>query len=78
MKTCEEISVLYEQSKINRISIASRLAIRSHRSICKGCRQYFKDSDNIDSMITRKFKNLGSYTFSVKEKEELKDKLNKL
>ena len=78
MKNCEEITVLYEQSKVNRVSISDKISIRTHKTICKDCRQYFKDSDKIDTMITGKFKHLGNYNFSDSEKESLKERLRKI
>lgn len=78
MKTCEEITVLYEQSKVNRISVSDKISIRTHKTICKDCRQYFKDSDKIDLMLTKRFKHLGSYSFSDTEKESLKERLKKI
>lgn len=75
MKTCEEITGLYEQGKMSRISFADKIALGTHRSICKDCRSYFKDSDRLDSMLSRKFKDLGNYKFSDIEKENLKAKL---
>ena len=72
MKDCQEITGLYEQGKINRISISDRIAIRSHKMICKLCRQYFKDSDLMDVILTKKYKDLRKYTFSTSEKTKMK------
>lgn len=76
MKTCQDITGLYEQAKINRISLSDKLAIRTHRTMCKNCRSYFKESDLLDKMLSRKFKDLGNYKFSNEEKSKLIDKLN--
>lgn len=76
MKTCQEISGLYEQGKITRISLGDKLALRIHGSICKGCRDYFKESDILDKMLSRKFKDLGNYKFSDTEKAKIKERLN--
>lgn len=75
MKDCQEITGLYEQGKISRISISDKIALRSHRMICKTCRQYFKDSDLMDIIITKKFKDLGNYTFTASEKAKMKEEL---
>lgn len=73
MKDCQDITELVERSKIERISLGDRLAIRMHSTICKNCRQYFRDSDVLDDMMnSRTFKHLGEYSFSVEEKEKLK------
>jgi hypothetical protein len=77
MKNCQEISGLYEQGKLSRISISDKIALRSHNLICKQCRQYFKDSDLMDVLIARKFKDLGTYTFSESEKAKMKEELEK-
>ena len=73
MKDCQEITELVERSKIERISLGDRLAIRMHSTICKNCRQYFRDSDVLDDMMnSRTFKHLAEYSFSDEEKEKLK------
>ena len=74
MKTCEEITGLYEQGKIRRISLSDKIALGTHRRICKDCRNYFKESDMLDKMLTRKFKDLGNYKFSSQEKEDIVSK----
>lgn len=73
MKDCQEITELIERSKIERISVGERLAIRFHSAICKNCRQFFNDSDLMDELLTSKrFRHLGEYSFSDSEKEKLK------
>jgi len=75
MKTCQDITGLYERKKIGRISLSEKLAIRTHGTICKDCRSYFKESDILDKMLSRKFKDLGNYKFSESEKLSLKERL---
>ncbi|MCR9172675.1 MAG: hypothetical protein NXI10_09300 [bacterium] len=73
MKDCQDITELVERSKIERISVGDRLAIRMHSTICKKCRQYFRDSDVLDKMMqSKRFKHLGEYQFTEEEKEKLK------
>jgi len=73
MKDCQDITELVERSKFDRISLGDRLAIRMHSTICKDCRQFFKDSEALDDMMTSKtFKHLGEYSFTNDEKDELK------
>ena len=60
---------------MSKISLAEKLALRGHKSLCKNCRSYFKDSDLLDKMLQRKFKNLGNYHFSMEEKARMKEKL---
>lgn len=75
MKTCQEITESIEKGNFNRLSVKERLAIRFHLSMCKHCRQYSKDSKIIDRMLVKKFKSITNFTFSIKEKEELKKNL---
>ena len=75
MKTCQEITESIEKANFNRLSVKERLAIRFHLSMCKHCRQYSKDSKIIDRMLKNKFKSVNNFTFSVKEKEDLKKKM---
>jgi hypothetical protein len=77
MKTCQEITGLYEQAKIGRISLSEKFAVRTHRSMCKNCRTYFKDSDLLDKMLRRQFKDLGNHNFSMEEKAKMKEQLKK-
>lgn len=73
MKGCQEITELVERSKASRLSIGERLAIRTHNSICKACRQYFKDSALIDKMLSsRRFREMREYQFTQDEKEKIK------
>ncbi|XOV69041.1 MAG: hypothetical protein ACFHU9_07600 [Fluviicola sp.] len=73
MKDCQEISELIERAKIERITMGDRLAIGLHKSICRGCRQYFRDSDAMDEMLqSKRFRHLSEYSFSDEEKEKLK------
>lgn len=73
MRGCQEITELVERSKVSRSSIGERLAIRMHNSICKECRQYFKDSALIDKMLSSKrFRDMREYKFSSEEKEKIK------
>ena len=72
MKGCQEITELVERSKVSRLSLGERLAIRMHNSICKECRQYFKDSALIDKMLSKKFRDMREYHFSSEEKDKIK------
>ncbi|PWL30558.1 MAG: hypothetical protein DCO96_06165 [Fluviicola sp. XM-24bin1] len=73
MKDCQEITELIERSKVERITLGDRLAIGMHKSICRDCRQYFRDSDSLDELMqSKRFRHLSEYTFSDDEKEKLK------
>lgn len=73
MKDCQDITELVERSKVERISLGNRLAIRFHHAICKQCRQYFTDSALIDEMLaSKRYKHLSDFSFSREEKEKLK------
>jgi len=76
MSKCQDITEKIEQGKLSRISVSNKLAIRFHMRICGKCRSYFKDSNTLDRMLTRKFKHLGKYTFTPEEKEKLKKRLD--
>ena len=77
MKDCQEITELYERSKIDRITLGDRLSIRFHKAICKNCRHYFQDSELMDQMLSRRFRHMGKYSFSQEEKEKIKALLEK-
>jgi len=75
MKDCQQISELVERSKVERISLANRISIRFHNSLCKNCRNYFTDSALMDEMLSKRFRHLSDYSFTSEEKEEIKKKL---
>lgn len=72
MKDCQDITELVERSKLERIPVKDRLAIRFHNSFCKNCRIYFKDSALMDDMLKKRFRHLSEFSFSIEEKERLK------
>jgi len=72
MKDCQDITELVERSKLERITVKDRLAIRFHKSSCKNCRTYFKDSALMDELLTRKFRHLSEYAVSLRRKRTLK------
>lgn len=76
MIDCQQISELVERSKVERISLAHRLSIRFHHTICKNCRHYFTDSALMDEMLSKRFRHLSEYTFTSEEKERLKKKID--
>jgi len=45
--------------------------------MCKGCKNYKRDSKLIHEMLRVKFKDLSSYEFSLEEKAALRVKLSK-
>lgn len=76
MKSCDQITLDYEKSKFTRIPLKDRLEMRMHKAMCPKCRKYFKDSDTLDTWLTRKFKHKGGdYTFTKEEKVALKKRL---
>ena len=77
MKTCEEVTLLIESENYKVLSRKDRLATKIHLMMCKGCKNYKKDSKLIHEMLQVKFKDLSSYEFSLEEKVALRDKLIK-
>ena len=76
MRDCQDITKDIDQSTFERLKLIDRLAIRAHNSICKPCRHYFKDSKIIDRVLRRKYRHLREYSFSIEEKQQIKDKLS--
>ena len=68
MKTCEEITLLVESENYKVLSRQDRMAARIHMMMCKGCKNYKKDSKLIHKLLQAKFKDLSSYEFSLEEK----------
>mgnify|MGYP006104633701 CR=1 FL=1 len=77
MKTCEEVTLLIESENYKVLSRQDRLASKVHLMMCKGCKNYKKDSKFIHKMLQAKFKDLSSYEFSLEEKTALQNKLSK-
>lgn len=76
MKTCQETTMDLERDAFQRISWIDRLRLRMHLSICKQCRKYFRDSQAIDRLIHKSFQQPKEYSFSLEEKEAMKNKLS--
>ena len=75
MKDCQEITSDIEKSKLAKISLGNKLAIRIHLMLCKTCRSFSKDSRIIDKLLSRKFRQQKNYKFSPEEINKLKDDL---
>ena len=76
MKTCEEITLLIESENYRVLPRRDRMAATVHLLMCKGCKDYKKDSKLIHKMLQVKFKDLSSYEFSLEEKAALQQKLS--
>ena len=77
MKDCQDYTMDMERSFFERLTLKERIGLRFHAAICKDCRQYFKDSKTIDSLLTKRFKDFGNYSFSDSEKDQLKARISK-
>lgn len=76
VKSCEQITLDYEKSKFQGLSVKDRLEQRMHLAICSKCRRYTKDSKKMDRWLKRRFEQADQRVhFSQKEKEEIKEKL---
>lgn len=72
MKTCLQATMDLERSAFERLSLADRIGIRLHLSICPQCRKYFRDSKTMDRLISKSFSQPENFTFSLEEKEKMK------
>lgn len=78
MKRCQDYTEEMEKAKFVRLSFTERMGISFHKAICPKCREYFKDSETLDSWITKRFKDHSStVSFSAEEKAKLKALLKK-
>lgn len=76
VKRCEQITLDYERSRFQPLSVKDRVQLRMHLGICKKCRHYLKDSQKIDVWLKRRFERLDeTYHFSSDEKITLKKSL---
>ena len=75
VKTCEQITLDYEKSKFQTLSVKDRLEQRMHFAICSKCRRYSKDSKKMDMWLKRRFQLSEEVQFSNQEKEKLKEQL---
>lgn len=76
MKTCEEVTLLIESENYRILSRPDRMAAKIHLMMCKGCKNYKKDSKLIHKLLQAKFKDLSSYEFSLEEKAALQSILS--
>lgn len=74
VKRCEQITLDYERSQFQALSVKNRLELRMHLGMCSKCRRYVKDSKKLDLWLKRRFE-LADYTFSEQEKEAIKEKI---
>lgn len=76
VKRCEQITLDYERSQFQQLSVKDRVELRMHLGICKNCRRYQKDSQKLDKWLQRRFQQLDKeYHFSETEKESIKRKI---
>lgn len=75
VKNCEQITLDYEKSKFQTLSVKDRLQQKVHLSLCSKCRRYMKDSKKLDMWLRRRFEISEEVQFTAQEKEALKKKL---
>lgn len=74
VKRCEQITLDYERSNFEALSVKNRLEIKMHLGMCRKCRRYVKDSKKMDLWLKRRFE-LADHSFSTDEKEAIKEKM---
>ena len=74
VKKCEQITLDFERSAFQKLSVKERLELKMHLGICSKCRRYVKDSKKMDLWLKRRYE-LADYTFSAEEKTKIKEKL---
>lgn len=76
MKRCEEITLDFEKSKFQKLSLNAKVAQRMHLGICSKCRRYMKDSKTLDKLLAKRLKGKSNlHVFTQTEKTNLKLKL---
>lgn len=79
MKRCQQITECLEKSKIERLTLRERLSIKIHLTICKKCKRYFHDSEQLDKWLNKYLKrNTSNVHLSSSEKEAIKLKMDEL
>lgn len=73
MKSCEDITLLIEKSKVEKLSIKERLQIKLHTRVCKLCHNYKVDSKFLDTMISKLKPKVAELT--KKEKQTLTERI---
>ena len=77
VKRCEQITLEYEKSKFQTLSVKERMQQKMHLGICSKCRRYLKDSQKLDLWLKRRYQLIdASVHFTSEEKEALKAKLH--
>ena len=77
VKRCEQITLDFERSKFQALSVKDRLQLNMHLAICSKCRRYMKDSQKLDIWLKRRIELANQeFHFSSDEKEIIKTKLN--
>lgn len=75
MKDCQDYTLDFERSLIERLSIKERIGLRFHSTICPDCRKYFIESRIIDKLLAKRFKDRRQFHFTPEEKARIKEKL---
>jgi Zn-finger nucleic acid-binding protein len=76
MKRCEEITLDFEKSKFQKLTLNERVAQRMHLGMCSKCKRYLKDSKTLDKLLAKCAKDTSNlHVFSQTEKTNLKIRL---
>ncbi len=76
VKKCEQITLDFERSQFQTLSVKDRLQLQMHLSMCSKCRRYMKDSKKMDLWLKRRFlQSDQSIHFTIAEKEAIKEKI---
>ena len=76
VKRCEQITLDFERSKFQSLSVKDRLQLNMHLAMCSKCRRYFKDSQKLDIWLKRRIELADPEVhFSQVEKESIKEKM---
>ena len=74
MKTCEEITMDIERGRYEKLSVKELVTIKMHLLMCKPCANFKRDSDLIEELLQKKYKQgEAKYTFSAEEKAAMKN-----
>lgn len=78
LKKCEQITLLFEASNFQKLSVEDREELKMHLDKCKKCDGYIKDSKKLDLWLKRRFEQLDQTVhFTSEEKEAIKEKCGK-
>lgn len=76
VKRCEQITLDFERSKFETLSVKDKLQLSMHLAMCSKCRRFAKDSQKLDIWLRRRIELANQeFHFTSEEKETIKAKL---